>query len=79
MMLLLSWRENKLKSILQKRMGFPEDFMGGQTPLPLSTDLEHLQNTGKSPNRLLCRGAAALEKDVRVRQDSSLDSCSGFG
>lgn len=49
MMLLLSWRENKLKSILQKRMGFPEDFMGGQTSLPLSTDLNTCRTLENPP------------------------------
>lgn len=45
--LLLSWSENKLKNILQKRIGFPQDFMGGQTPLLLNNDLEHLQKNPK--------------------------------
>lgn len=31
--------------------------MGGQTPLPLNADLEHLQNTGNIPQQ-------ALEEDV---------------
>lgn len=54
---LLKWEQAQM--CITERIGFPEDFMGGPTPLPLSTDLSETrwsptQNTGKSHSRLLC-------------------------
>lgn len=48
-------------------MVFPEDFMGGPTPLPLSTDQSETrwcptQNTRKCHNRLLCRAEEQLPR-----------------